>query len=163
MPLTQSIQGGRPRPREAGDAVLTNPDLVAHVLTGTVGPSTFAAASRVSKAWHAACRTNEKVLRLVALYQGGVTRSIFAGLFGVPYREAITLPHTTHRRPNGGVYYLYGTEAVDIVLATGGLPGWLKRIRAPCKAQANWPSLQSPQWEQEERLHARSCARARVC
>ena len=40
----------------AYEAVLSNPDLVAHILSGTIGPSTYVAASLVSKAWRDACR-----------------------------------------------------------------------------------------------------------
>ena len=81
----------------AGEAVLSNPDLVAHILMGTIGPSTYFAASLVSKAWHAACRADETLLRLVALYQGGLTRTLFRRLFVLSHDEVKALPHAGPR------------------------------------------------------------------
>ena len=60
----------RYRASEAVDLVLSHVDLVAHILTGTLGPSTFNAATLVCKAWHSVCRNDERVLRSAALYTG---------------------------------------------------------------------------------------------
>lgn len=58
---------------EATAEVLSNPDLVASILRGNVGPSTFAAAGSINRAWLQACRFDESVLHSVALYQAGLT------------------------------------------------------------------------------------------
>ena len=135
------------------EAVLSNPDLVAHVLSGTVGPSTYFAASLVSKAWHAACRADETLLRLVALYQGGLTRTVFVRLFALTPNEAEAMPHTIKRRPLGGVYYLYGAEAVERVLADGGFDQWRQRLAN--RPAPRWRGTLT-HWRDEERLHARA-------
>ena len=137
----------------AASEVLSNPDLVAHVLSGTVGPSTYFAASLVSKAWHAACRADETLLRLVALYQGGLTRTVFVRLFALTQREAEAMPYTVKRRPLGGVYYLYGAEAVDRVLADGGFDQWRQRLAN--RPAPRWRGTLT-HWRDEERLHARA-------
>ena len=137
---------------KAGEAVLSNPDLVACILSGTIGPSTYFAASLVSKGWRDACRADETLLRLVALYQGGLTRGMFTRLFALTPHEAREVPHTTHKRAAGGTYYLYGQAAVDCVLAPGGFHRWRERLeRRPVTTRAP-----SGSWELEDRLHARS-------
>ena len=55
---------------------LSNPDILAYVLRGHVGPSTFAAVSEVCHAWRAVCRSDATVVRAVALYQGGLTMAM---------------------------------------------------------------------------------------
>ena len=137
----------------AAEAVLSNADLVAHILSGTVGPSTYFAASLVSKAWHAACRADETLLRLVALYQGGLTRTVFTRLFALTQTEAEGLPHAVKRRPMGGVYYLYGADAVERVLADGGFAQW--RARLVNRPAPRW-RVAHADWQFEERLHERS-------
>ena len=146
----------------AGDAVLSNPDLVATILSGTIGPSTYFAATLVNKAWRDACRANETLLRLVALYQGGLTRTMFTRLFALTPREATEVPHTTHRRAAGGTYYLYGSEAVDCVLGPGGVAKWRERLetqrleRRPVEARY----AVSGSWEMEDRRHLKANKRA---
>jgi hypothetical protein len=137
----------------AGEAVLCNPDLVSHILSGTVGPSTYFAASHVSRAWRAACRAGETLLRLVALYQGGLTKTAFTRLFALTPREADGFPRTSHRRGGGGVYYIYGESAVDSVLAPGGFARWHQRLANRPAASTGRPAADA--WEVEDRLHAR--------
>ena len=45
---------------------------------------------------------------------------MFVRLFALTQREAEAMPHTIKRRPLE-VYYLHGVEAVERVLADGGL------------------------------------------
>ena len=112
----------------AGNAVLSNPDLVCCILSGGIGPSTYFAATLVCKSWRDACRSDETLLRLVALYQGGLTRGMFTRLFALTTREARDIPHTTHKRFQGGTYYLYSKDAVDCILAPGGFVKWRERL-----------------------------------
>ena len=140
------------RIRGAGDAVLSNSDIVAHILRGTIGPSTYFAASLVCKAWHAACRADETLLRLVALYQGGLTRTLFRRLFVLTHDEVKALPHAVRRRPVLGPYYLYGEAAVERVLADDGFARWRKRLAKPQRARWRAPAHR---WELEDRLHRR--------
>ena len=148
-------------------AVLSSPDLLGLVL-GCVGPVTFACARRVCKAWLDVCSTDERVLRSVALYSGGLTKSTFTRLFAVSGPEADTLPRSTYRRAAGGKYFLYGADAVDTVLADGGLARRRGRLQlcAPARPSLG-PALLFPKsarraFKREERLHARICA-ARAC
>ena len=139
-------------------SVMSSQDLVSLILCGTVGPSAFVAASGVCKLWHRVCRTDALVLKLVALYQGGVTRSVFCGLFALTAREAQhpRFQHTRHtRRWRGGVYYLYGLAAVDAVLALG-MPELQERIAArsaSIRSRVDWAKV-SLSVRLEERLHA---------
>jgi hypothetical protein len=112
----------------AVEAVLSNEDLVAQILRGNIGPSAFAAASRVCKSWHSVCRSDESVLRSAALYQGAVTKTVLCGLLAVAPREAAVLPHTVHRRRNGGQYQLFGEPAIDAAIADGGMPALRDRL-----------------------------------
>jgi len=121
------IQRSRRR-RVAIDAVMSNPDIVTHILRSHIGPSTFVAASRVCKVWHAVCRSDEHALRRVALYQGGLTRTALRGLFGLTSVEAAAYPHTTHAHAVG-VYCLYKQMAIDQVLADGGMHAIRERLR----------------------------------
>ena len=125
------------------EAVLTNEDLVTQLLRGTIGPSTFAATSRVCKLWNSVCRSDETVLRMVVLYQGGVTKTVFCGLFAIVPRDAAALPHTVHRRRNGGSYHLFGKAAVDAVLAGGGMPALCVRL---AKRTAVGPRVFGASW-----------------
>ena len=112
----------------AGAAVLSNPDLVFCVLSSGIGPSTYFAATLVWKSWRDACIADETLLRLVALYQGGLTRGMFTRLFALTTLEAREVPHTTRKRAQGGTYYLYGADAVVCVLAPGGFVKWRQRL-----------------------------------
>ena len=136
----------------AGAAVLSNPDLVFCILSSGIGPSTYFAATLVCKSWRDACRADETLLRLVALYQGGLTRGMFTRLFALTTREAREVPHTTRKRAQGGTYYLYGADAVDCVLAPGGFVKWRQRLgsRPVTKRVA------SGSWELEDGLHRRA-------
>ena len=154
----------RQRTLAAIEAVLSDTDLVALILTSALGPSGFDAACLVCKTWLNACRSDERVLRGVALYQGGLTKSAFMKLFAVTTKEADLLPRTTHRRYGGGSYYLYRKDAVDAILANGGLKTWQRRLRLRAENPAiyTWPSQQGcplRKFLQEERLHARDAQR----
>ena len=136
----------------AGNAVLSNPDLVFCILSGGIGPSTYFAATLVCKSWRDACRADETLLRLVALYQGGLTRGMFTRLFALTAREARDMPHTTRTRAEGGTYYLYGAAAVDLVLAPGGFVKWRQRL----ESRPATTRVVSGSWELEDGLHRRA-------
>lgn len=154
----------RQRTRAAANAVLCNSDLVACILRGNVGPSTFAAASEVSRVWLAACRQDSTVLRAVALYQGGLTKSKLIHLFAIAGRKIEDLPHTTHARRGGGTYSLYCGPAVDKLLSNDGAAAWRLRLQAraqsPWSLSVLWPPPPCPprraHWQEEARLHAQS-------
>ena len=76
--------------------VVSDPDLISLILIGNVGPTTFATASLVSKAWRSVCMTDERIVRSVAWYQGGLTKGAFTKLFAVPSSGADNLPHARH-------------------------------------------------------------------
>lgn len=118
-----------PRRHATIDAVLSNPDLIAHILRSNVGPSTFVAARRICRAWLAVCRTDESVLRAVALFQGGLTRTAFRGLFGFTSAESHEYAHTKRLRFGGGEYYLYTQLAVEQALARGGMAQVANRLK----------------------------------
>jgi hypothetical protein len=146
--------------------VLTNPDLVGKILAGNIGPSAFAAASLVSKGWSSVCRADERVLRGVARYQGGVTKTVLMRLFAVSPHEADTLPRTSHKRYGGGTYFLYSEAAIDAILAYGGIQEWQKRLRSrgasPCLTRRQLqPSDVRRAFQREERLHTRAVQRHR--
>ena len=142
---------------------LGNPDIVACILRGNVGPSTFAVASEVSHVWRTVCRSDATVLRAVALYQGGLTRAKLTHLFAITANEAKALPCSTHARHGGGVYYVYRAPAVDALLSPrGGMKAWRLRLRARAESPWSpfelWPPPPCParraHWQEEDRLHA---------
>ena len=147
--------------RAAIDAVVADVDLVGVILAGNIGPSGFAAASLVCKVWLSVCRMDERVLRGVAAYQGGLTKGVFMKLFAISSQEADALPRTKHKRYGGGVYFLYHREAVDAILAAGGITNWRTglRLRIENTSITRWPSRPGcvrRASQQEERLHARA-------
>ena len=141
--------------------VLSDLDLVAHILAGNIGPSAFVAASLVSKGWLSVCRTDERVLRGAAQYQGGLTKGTLIKLFAISSCVADALPRTSHKRFGGGTYYLYKINAIDTLLANKGMEEWRRRLlnrgRRPCIAP--WPTepvCLRRAFQQEERLHAKA-------
>ena len=97
----------------AADAVFGNADIVFCILNGNVGPSTYTACAALNKTASHLCRSSEQLLRSVALYCGGLTKTVFCDLFAMRGDEAAVLPHCTHVRWKGGVYCMYGADAVD--------------------------------------------------
>ena len=136
------------------DVVLSNSDLVTLILRGRMSPTTYYAASLVCKTWYDVCRNDECLLRLVALYQGSLTRSSFARLFALPYRQLLQIPHSVHMRGKGGIYYLYDKSAVDTVMAPPfGFKAWRDRLADPQTRRRRPPQPSSTNWKLEERLH----------
>lgn len=139
---------------------LSNPDIVACILRGNVGPSTFAVASEVSRVWLGVCRSDETVLRAVALFQGGLTKAKLIHLFAT--REVDALPRTQHALARGGAYYLYRAPAIDMLLGADGMSAWRRRMReradSPWCPFMLWPPPPPPPrrapCQEEERLHA---------
>ena len=140
---------------------LSNPDIVAHILRDNVGPSTFAAASEVSRDWRAVCRTDVTVVRAVALYQGGLTLAKLMHLFAITKNQAEGLPHTAHPRYGGGTYCVYSVPAVDALLSPSGMKAWRLRLNTraglPGSPLKLWPPPPCPPcrapWQEEARLH----------
>ena len=122
--------------------VVSDVDLVALILKDNIGPSTFAVARMVCKTWLSVCKCNESVLRGVAQYQGGLTKSAFMKLLAVTSLKAEALPRTTQKRYDGGTYYLYSDAAVNAVLKEGGMDGWRARLHflAECPSITRWSS-----------------------
>ena len=141
---------------------LSNPDVLACILRGNVGPSTFAVVSEVSRGWRAVCRSDVTVLRAVALYQGGLTRAKLVHLFAIAWNEARNLPCTGHLRHGGGTYYIYRASAVDALLGPSGMDAWRLRLYARAESPGSPFKLFPPppyqrrraRWQEEARLHA---------
>ena len=100
-------------------------DLVARILCGNVGVSTYVNASMVSRTWRDACTRDEPLLRSVALYSGGMTKTLFGGLFALYPNELRAVTHTTRKKQySPAVYCVYASVAVDEALQLlGGLGG----------------------------------------
>jgi hypothetical protein len=100
------------------------PELVAYMLTGRVGPSTYALAQRVCKAWRTAC-DDVRVLEAAINYCGEFTRTQFRGVLHLTYEEACTWCHITRRNTvSGGPCYVYSSViAIEALHALGGLAG----------------------------------------
>ena len=153
----------------ACEKVLSDIDLVALILLGNIGPATFARVGVVCRAWRSVCRTDERVLRGVAAYQGGLTKAGFVRLFALSSKEADAFPRTSHNRHGGGSYFLYKSDAVDEVLAADGMSAWRARLlncsdTSRVAKRSSYASLHASLVdvvEQEERLHARECGCSR--
>ena len=144
--------------------VLSDLDLVAHILAGNIGPSAFVAASLVCKGWLSVCRKDERVLRGAAQYQGGLAKGTLIKLFAISSCVADALPRTSRARYGGGTYFLYGEAAINAILENGGMKEWQKRLRSraetPCIT--HWSKGHGSTrrvFLQEERLHARAVQR----
>ena len=142
---------------------LSDPDILACILRGNVGPSTFAAVSEVCHAWRAVCRSDTTVVRAVALYQGGLTMAKLMHLFAITKNQARGLLHTAHARHGGGTCYLYSAPAVDALLSPSGMEAWRLRLHARAESSGLpfklWPPPPCPPrrapWQEEARLAAR--------
>ena len=142
--------------------VLSDLDLVAHILAGNISPSAFVAACLVSKGWLSVCRADERVLRGASQYQGGLTKGTLIRLFAISSHAADALPRTSHKRYGGGTYFLYREAAINALLANGGMKEWKRRLRSrtetPCITHWAKGHDSTPRcvFQQEERLHARA-------
>lgn len=150
------------------DAVFGNVDIVFCILHGNIGPSTYVACSALNKTASLLCRSSEELLRGVAMYCGGLTKTAFCGLLAVRWHDAAVLPHSRHGRWRGGVYCVYGADAVEIVLCRHGGMCALRGRRRLCALAAGKTrdgcGYQEKRvlraWELEEQLHRRVvCAR----
>ena len=94
------------------EEVLCNGDLLAYILSGNVGLSTYVMVRQVSKVTYAACADNTALLRAVALHDGGLTKRQFVGLFSLNYQEGGRYPHTIK-----GKHHIFSAAAVDQALA----------------------------------------------
>jgi hypothetical protein len=124
-----------PRPKRVAkcdsatrESVLLNADLVACILTGNVGVSTFVSARAVCRAWRVACSEDEALLRAVVAYTGSLLKRDFMGLLRLSSSEADAYPRERRVRARGGRYYLYRATAFDMALCDlGGMAGWCVR------------------------------------
>ena len=134
---------------------LDNPDILACIFRN-LGPSTFADASTICKAWHAVCRTDSTVLRAVALFQGGLTKAKLIHLFALEPDQVFNLPQTRMKRLNGGFYFLFEEPAIDALLGPSGLAEWRLRLRARAESKKRTKPPARPRkrqhWQEEERL-----------
>lgn len=157
----------RARTAAAADAVFGNADIVFCILNGNVGPSTYTACAALNNTASHLCRSSEQLLRSVALYCGGLTKTVFCDLFAMRCDEAAVLPHCTHVRWKGGVYCMYGADAVEAVLCQdSGLRALRERRRlrtlALCMTRdacGYQGGRTLPSWELEEQLHRRVVCR----
>ena len=79
----------RERAAALAEAVFGNADVMFCVLNGNVGTSTYVACAAVNKACLHLCDFSEELLRSVALYCGGLTKTVFCGLFAVTWTDAL--------------------------------------------------------------------------
>ena len=100
------------------------PELVAYMLMGRVGPSTYALAQRVCKAWRTAC-DDVRVLEAAINYCVEFTHIQFCGVLHLTYEESCQWCHITRRNPVSGVScYVYSNViAIKALHALGGLAG----------------------------------------
>ena len=100
------------------------PELVAYMLTGRVGPSTYALAQRVCKAWRTAC-DDVRVLEAAINYCGELTRTQFRGVLHLTSEESCLWCHITRRNTvSGGPCYVYSSvTTIKALRALGGLAG----------------------------------------
>ena len=157
-------EGTKRRASVAVEAVVSDTDLVALILATGIGPTSFLAAGLVCKAWLRVCRTEERILRGAALYQGALTKGALMKLFAIPSKVADELPRSSHKRYGGGRYFLYREDAINAVLAAGGMKAWQKRLRSRGEhaCVVGWRPRPERSFCQEERLHARA-VKQRVC
>ena len=85
-------------------------------------------------------------------------------LFAITSIEADALPHSSHKRYGGGVYYLYTDNAVNAILAAGGIREWQRRLhlRAESPYVGGWPQSSDCfrlAAMREERLHDQAVRR----
>ena len=154
----------RVRLAAAADAVFGNADIVFCILHGNVGTSTYAVCSALNKTASLLCHSSEALLRGVALYRGGLTKTLFCGLFAVGWQDAAVLPHSKHARWKGGAYCVYGADAVETVLREhGGMCALRDRRRLCALAAGRTKTACGHQekralraWELEEQLHRRA-------
>lgn len=149
------------------NAVVTNADLVARILTDNVGVATYVAARGVCRAWRAACDENEELLLAVARYAGGLTKRDFMWLMRLTPLQADGYPRERRLRAHGGHYYLYRIGACESALRDmGGLTGWGGRAGRLQRGRALWPTSRPTavsslvhgerQWQREEALNQRA-------
>lgn len=110
----------RERLATAANAVFSNQDLVASILTNNVGPVAFSTASQINRTARRVCRTSLPLLKSVAFYTEALTTTQFRGLFALKAAEAAALPHEDRKR-----FRLYRKPAIDAVLSK---PGVMARI-----------------------------------
>ena len=116
----------RERLAAAANAVFTNEDLVAAVLTNHVGPVAFSAASQINRTTRNVCRTSLPLLKSVAFYTDALTTTMFRGLFALKAPEAAALPHEKRK-----TYRLYRRPAIDAVLNKPDVMARIARDRLP--------------------------------
>lgn len=113
--------------------VLSDVDLVGVVLShADLDATSFVRVGRVCKAWRCASRdANGAILMAAARKQRFLTKTAFAGLFGLSSNEANSFPREVVYRPcvSCGLMYKYKRDAVDLALdAIGGVVEWERRL-----------------------------------
>ena len=108
------------------ESVLSSVDLLEHILVDNVGVATYVAVRQVNSATRAVCFGSKTLLRAVALYQGGLSKREFAGLFSLNYQEAGRYPHK-----HQGRRHLFTASAIDQALAKPWCM-WRIRVDAAC-------------------------------
>lgn len=133
------------------EIVLANEDLVHFILQHAhLRPSTFVVASRVCKAWRAACLRDAFLLIKAANECKYMTKQIVMGLFVLSSTEANTLPRTIRQRYGGGVMYRYDpsrvtTEALEMV---GGMAGMRTRLKKRARDQVSIEAAFGENWRE---------------
>jgi hypothetical protein len=114
----------------AVDAVLANHDLLRLLLSGTVGPSSYATLAQTCCALRDFLYADAQVLRSAALYSGGLTKDVFCALFCLRGEHVDALfPYAQRHR-----FRLFGADAVDCALRSAD-PMTDRRLRLRVDAQ----------------------------
>lgn len=114
-------------------AVLSNRDIVEHVLAGNVGPAGLASAACVCRVWRDVVDSSVCVLYgTLDCVGGSVTKTAFtrlSALYG-PSVDSLQCERRMSFRGSNHEYYLYGTSALHRAIEkNGGMAGWRERRR----------------------------------
>ena len=131
----------------AGEELFGCIDLVELILTkAQLSPRTFVAVSRVSKAWNAASRRNERLLVGCAA-NTTLTKGMLMGLFALSSAEANRLPRSVRTRRDGGVAYQYQPEqAAAALVLVGGVEGRCARLKKRAAYEADMQRALGNRW-----------------
>ena len=148
----------RMRANRARQEVLGNVDLVALVLSQVqLDPVSFVRMGLVGKAWRLACRHDETLLLKAARAPHYLTKSVFAGLFGLSSEKANRFPRGK-RAHRDSFLYVYRGNAIDAVMpAIGGVSGWEARLATRAVRELAYGTAREGVWVARGRKRSRVC------
>ena len=146
----------------ACEKVMGDVDLVGLVLShADLSPRAFVGAGRVSRSWREACRGGSELLMAVARRPGYLTKTVFAGLFGLSREESDAFPHDEVARFPGHMC-MYTAIAIESALPwVGGMDGWRVRLKKRAKEQASVERTFGPDWRELQWIASAPLAKRR--